>query len=85
MIENSQRADEAQLRLRDKIVSFYSPEVAAFDVVPPLQYAGTQAYGKSFRRMFDGFRGPILNLIRRSIGRIVVGTPQPQGAETSTM
>jgi ketosteroid isomerase-like protein len=72
MIENSRTTDEAQIRLLlgawvsalrvkdiDKILSLYSPEVVTFDVVPPLQYVGTQTYGKSFRRMFNAFRGPI--------------------------
>ena len=72
MIENRQATDEAQIRFIldewvnalqvkdiDKIMSLYSPEVVTFDVVPPLQYAGSEAYGKSFRRMFDAFRGVI--------------------------
>jgi ketosteroid isomerase-like protein len=72
MIENNQATDEAQIRFildewvnalrvkdSDKILSLYSLEVAAFDVVPPLQYVGTEAYGKSFHRMFDAYRGPI--------------------------
>jgi len=72
MNDDSQTTDEAQIRFlldawadalrakdADKILSLYSPDVVAFDVVPPLQYAGTEAYGRSFRRMFDGFRGPI--------------------------
>ena len=72
MIQNNQTTDESQIRLLlsewanalrdkdiDKIMSLYSPDVVTFDVVPPLQYVGTTAYGKSFRRMFDGFLDPI--------------------------
>jgi len=72
MIENGQTNDEAQIRQLldewvdalwvkdvDKILLLYSPDVVTFDVVPPLQYIGTPAYGKSFRRMFDAFRGSI--------------------------
>ena len=64
--------DEAQIQLLldewvdalrvkdvDKILSLYAPEIVTFDVVPPLQYAGTEAYGNSFRRMFDAYQGPI--------------------------
>jgi hypothetical protein len=32
---------------RDKILSLYLPDVVTFDVVPPLQYVGTEAYGNS--------------------------------------
>jgi ketosteroid isomerase-like protein len=72
MRDKSQSADETQIRFvldefvsalrvknRDKILSLFSPEVVTFDVVPPLQYVGTEAYGESFRRMFEGYRGPI--------------------------
>ncbi len=72
MIENSQTTDEGQIRLllrefgdalrakdRHRIMSLYSPDAVAFDVVPPLQYVGIEAYGKSFRRMFDAFQSPI--------------------------
>lgn len=72
MIDNSQTTDEAQIRslldewvnalwVKDieKIMLLYSPDVVTFDVVPPLQYVGTQAYENSFRRMFESFQGPI--------------------------
>lgn len=72
MTEDSQSTDEAQIRLLlgewvdalrvkdiDKILLLYSPHVVTFDVVPPLQYVGIQAYRNSFRRMFDGFQGSI--------------------------
>ena len=72
MIETVRSTDKADIRtlldewanaLRvkdiDKILTFYSSDVVTFDVVPPLQYAGTQEYTKSFRRMFDAFQGPI--------------------------
>ncbi len=70
--DKNETTDEAQIRsvlaewtnaLRvkdlDKLLSLYSPDIVTFDVVPPLQYVGDQTYRKSFRRMFDAFRGPI--------------------------
>ena len=72
MNDSNQSPDEAQIRSvldefvnalrvkdRDKILSLYLPDVVTFDVVPPLHYVGTEAYGQSFRRMFEGYRGPI--------------------------
>lgn len=52
---------ESALRAKDidKIMAVYAPGIVTFDVVPPLEYLGSQAYEKSFRRMFDSFRGPI--------------------------
>jgi uncharacterized protein (TIGR02246 family) len=43
----------------DRLMSFYSPDVVYFDVVPPLQYAGSAALRDRFARWFDGFEGPI--------------------------
>ena len=72
MIENSQTTDEAQIRslldefrnvLRikdsDRFMSLYSPEIVVFDVPPPLQRVGSQAYGKAVLEWFDSYRGPI--------------------------
>jgi len=34
----------------DKIMSFYAPDVVAFDIVPPLQVVGKDAYRKSWEK-----------------------------------
>lgn len=36
----------------DKIMSFYSPNIVAYDIVPPLQFVGKKAYQKSWEEAF---------------------------------
>lgn len=36
----------------DKIMSFYSPDIVAFDIVPPLQFNGIKSYRKSWEEAF---------------------------------
>jgi ketosteroid isomerase-like protein len=43
----------------DRIMSFYAPKVIAFDVVPPLQYAGSAAYRKDWQQFFAAYKGPV--------------------------
>jgi len=45
----------------DKMMSFYehSADLVAYDVVPPTQYTGWDAYKKDFQEFFDMFEGPI--------------------------
>jgi ketosteroid isomerase-like protein len=51
----------AALRAKDldALMSVYSPDVVAFDIVPPLQYKGREAYRSDFKQMLDLFIGPI--------------------------
>ena len=51
----------------DRLMSFYSPDVVYFDVVPPLQYVGSASLRDRFTRWFDGFEGPI-DLEVRDVG-----------------
>lgn len=37
----------------DKIMSFYSTDIVAFDMIPPLQYTGKAAYRKSWEKAFE--------------------------------
>ena len=37
----------------------YAPELVSFDIVPPLQYVGTDAYRKQWGEVFSTFPGPI--------------------------
>ena len=43
------------------VMSIYAPtqEVLAYDIVPPLQYVGFDAYKKDYQDFFDGFQGPL--------------------------
>jgi ketosteroid isomerase-like protein len=43
----------------DRLMSLYSPDVVYFDVVPPLQFAGSAALRARFLRWFDGWDGDI--------------------------
>jgi uncharacterized protein (TIGR02246 family) len=43
------------------VMSIYEPgdALVAYDVVPPLQYNGFEAYRKDYQEFFDQFQGPI--------------------------
>jgi len=43
----------------DRLMSVYSPDSIYFDVVPPLQFAGSGAIRRNFLRWFDEYEGPI--------------------------
>jgi ketosteroid isomerase-like protein len=43
----------------DRLMSYYSPDVVYYDVVPPLQFAGSTALRNRFVHWFDGFQGSI--------------------------
>ena len=43
----------------DGIMSMYSPEVVAYDFVPPLQYVGKDAYRKDYEEFVAQFDGPV--------------------------
>jgi ketosteroid isomerase-like protein len=42
-----------------QIMSCYSDDVFAFDVVPPQQYVGAAAFQKPWQALLDMFKGPI--------------------------
>lgn len=46
-------------RDRNAIMALYAPDVVAYDVVPPLQYTGSEAYGKDWDTFFAQFKGPL--------------------------
>lgn len=37
----------------DRVMSFYAPEMVAFDVIPPLQCVGTETYAKNWEIGFE--------------------------------
>jgi len=57
----------------DRLMSFYSPEVIAFDVCPPLEARGIQFYRQNFEQWFGSFAGPISFELKNL--RVVSGDP----------
>ncbi|WP_043630820.1 YybH family protein [Nonomuraea candida] len=53
------RARACEAKDVDRLMSLYSPDIVYYDVVPPLQFAGTEAVRRNFVRWFDGYDGPI--------------------------
>jgi ketosteroid isomerase-like protein len=55
--------DELSQAIRDKnverLMSFYALDVVAFDLRPPLDTRGADAYRKNFQRWFASFESPI--------------------------
>ena len=44
-----------------RIMAMYAPgnQLVAYDIVPPLQYVGHQAYSEDYRNFVAGYKGPI--------------------------
>jgi uncharacterized protein (TIGR02246 family) len=57
----------------DKVMSVYvaGPELFVFDVVPPREYKGADAYRKDFEQLFAGFPGPMKNSISEQTIHVV--------------
>jgi uncharacterized protein (TIGR02246 family) len=55
--------DDCIRSLHDKdiegVMSIYAQEVVSFDIVPPLQYIGADAFRKVWEEVFSSFQGPI--------------------------
>ena len=71
-VEETKKNEEAEIKrviesgveaIRDKniegIMSLYAPEVVSFDIVPPLQYIGADAFRKAWEAVFTSFQGAI--------------------------
>ena len=43
----------------DRLMSLYSPDIVYYDVVPPLQFVGSDEVRRNFLRWFDEYDGPI--------------------------
>jgi ketosteroid isomerase-like protein len=43
----------------DRLLSFYSPDIVYFDLVPGLRYTGSTALRARFTEWFEAFDGPI--------------------------
>jgi len=57
----------------DKVMSVYAPgsELFVFDVVPPREYKGWDAYKKDFEGLFSAFPGPMKNTISEQTIHVV--------------
>jgi ketosteroid isomerase-like protein len=53
------RSEAARMKDIDRLMSFYSPDIVYFDVVPGLQYTGSAALRPRFLDWFDAYEGPI--------------------------
>jgi ketosteroid isomerase-like protein len=53
------RVDASQKKDIDALMSLYSSDIVYYDVVPPLQFIGTEEVRRNFVRWFDGYDGPI--------------------------
>jgi ketosteroid isomerase-like protein len=53
------RSDTIRTKDIDRLLSFYSPDVVYFDLVPPLQYVGSDALRGRFQHWFDSYHGSI--------------------------
>ncbi|WP_431914533.1 YybH family protein [Nonomuraea jabiensis] len=53
------RVDACQAKDIDRLMSHYSPDIVYYDVVPPLQFAGSDEVRRNFVRWFDEYDGPI--------------------------
>jgi ketosteroid isomerase-like protein len=53
------QSEAIRMKNIDRLMSFYSPGIVYFDVVPPLQYAGAAALRDRFLDWFGRFEGSI--------------------------
>ena len=71
-IEDNKKNDQAEIKrriegwveaIRDKniegVMSLYTQEVVSFDIVPPLQYVGAEAFRKQWEEVFSVYQDPI--------------------------
>lgn len=53
------RVEACRAKDIDRLMSLYSPNIVYFDVVPPLQFTGSDAVRRNFVRWFDEYEGTI--------------------------
>jgi uncharacterized protein (TIGR02246 family) len=72
MVNESKSRNEAEIRKLiddwatafrakdvERIMSFYAQDIVAYDIVPPLQYAGAEEYRKDWETMLAMCDGPL--------------------------
>ena len=52
-------SDACRTKDIDRLMSLYTPDITYFDVVPPLQYTGSDAVRRNFLRWFDSWESAI--------------------------
>ena len=52
-------ADALRSKDLDRMMKNYSPDIRVFDISPPLQYVGAEAYRRKWEQMFKSIEGPI--------------------------
>jgi ketosteroid isomerase-like protein len=58
------RSEAIRVKDINRLMSFYSPDIVYFDLVPGLQYIGSAALRPRFLQWFDGYKGSIRQEIR---------------------
>jgi ketosteroid isomerase-like protein len=58
------RSEAVWLKDVDRLLSFYSPDIVYFDIVPGLQYTGSAALRPRFLEWFGSYESPIGQEIR---------------------
>lgn len=53
------RSEAMRLKDIDRLMALYAPDIIYFDIVPPLQYAGSAALRARFSNWFDGWESAI--------------------------
>ena len=53
------QSDAIRMKDLDRLMALYSSDILYFDVVPPLQYAGSAALRRRFAEWFDGYQSTI--------------------------
>jgi uncharacterized protein (TIGR02246 family) len=48
----------------DGVMSAFAPDVVSFDLGPPLQHGGGDAFRKRWHELFDAFQGPVRYEVR---------------------
>ena len=69
----------------DKVMSVYAPgkQLFVFDVVPPREYKGWEAYKKDFEGLFSAFPGPVKNTISEQAIHVVGAIAYGHNIQTS--
>jgi ketosteroid isomerase-like protein len=70
----------------DKIMSCYAPgkELFVFDVVPPREYPGWDAYKRDWEELFSTYRGPVSNRISEQSVTVVGSVAYGHNVQSAT-
>jgi ketosteroid isomerase-like protein len=54
-----ERVEACRAKDIDRLMALYAPGIVYYDVVPPIQFAGSDDVRRNFVRWFDEYEGPI--------------------------